>query len=267
MEMDNRIDIRLREAKASGKTVLAPFVTIGYPDVEMSTQIAIALLDSGSDLLELGVPFSDPIADGPTIQKTSFQALQQGVNLRTCLDVVQRLRRHGTDAPLLLMGYFNPFVRYGLEKFIGDAAGVGVDGLIVPDLPPEEAGPFKLLCEDHNIYLIPLLAPTSTDERIAQTCKHAKGFIYCVSLAGVTGARGEFHSEVAGLVGRIRRYTSLPVLVGFGISRSEHVEAVSRFAEGVIVASALLDAIDRTPKESAVQAARDFVKGLFPHNE
>jgi tryptophan synthase alpha chain len=260
--MDNRIDIRLQQVKAAGETVVAPFVTVGFPDVEMSISLAAAVLQSGGDLLELGVPFSDPLADGATIQKTSFRALQNRVNLRTSLDLVRRLRGDGVDAPLILMGYFNPFLRYGLEKFASDAAEAGVDGLIVPDLPPEEAGPFKRMCEDSSVYIIPLIAPTSTDSRIAQACKDAKGFIYCVSLAGVTGARKAIRTGVAPLVGRIRQHTDLPVLVGFGISRREHVEEVGRFADGVVVASALLDAIDRAPIDQIVQTGSDFVAAL-----
>ena len=260
--MANRIDLTLQAVKAAGKTALAPFLTIGFPDLETSEAVAAAVLESGGDLLELGVPFSDPLAEGQTIQKTSFQALRQGVNVRTCLGVVQRLRDRGVDAPLILMGYFNPYLRYGLAEFVRDAADSGVDGFIVPDLPTEESGPFKELCEDHNMYLIPMLAPTSTDERILQACKRAKGFIYCVQLTGVTGSRDKLRAGVADLVGNIRRHTDLPVLVGFGVSRPEHVEEISRFADGAIVGSALLDSIDRAPRDKAVQTARDFVKGL-----
>ena len=260
--MDNRIDVTLRATRAAGKTALAPFVTIGFPDVDTSVAVAAAILESGGDVLELGVPFSDPLAEGPTIQKTSFHALGQGVNVRTCLDVVRRLRDRGIEAPLVLMGYFNPFLKYGQEKFVRDAARAGVDGLIVPDLPSEEAGPFNRLCQGHNLYLVPLLAPTSTDERIAQACKHAEGFIYCVSVTGVTGARTELRGGVSRLVGRIRRHPDLPVLVGFGVSMPQHVREIGVFADGVIVGSALLDAIDKAPREKAVQAAADFLGTL-----
>ena len=262
--MANRIDVRLREATAAGKTVLAPFVTIGFPDVDTSVAVAEALLESGGDLLELGVPFSDPLADGPTVQKTSFRALEQGVNLGTCLGAVRRLRARGIEAPLVLMGYFNPFLRYGLSEFVRDAADAGVDGVIVPDLPPEEAGPLNEFCRSNDVYLIPLLAPTSTDDRILQACKQAKGFIYCVSLTGVTGAREELQSGIEALVARIRRHTDLPVLVGFGVSKREHVEAIAQFADGAVFASALLDAIDRGPPDRAAQTARAFVKRLRP---
>ena len=260
--MPNRIDIMFREASASGRTVLAPFVTIGFPDVDTSVSIAEALLSSGGDLLELGVPFSDPLADGATVQKASFHALRQGVTVHTCLDVVRRLRGRGVDDPLLLMGYFNPFLRYGPAKLARDAAETGVDGLIVPDLPPEEAGPFMRECDRNGLFLIPLVAPTSTDKRIAQACKRAKGFIYCVSLMGVTGARGELREGVSKLVGRIRRHTDLPVLVGFGVSKREHVLEIARYADGAVFASAMLDAIDRAPRDRAVSTAREFVRGL-----
>ncbi len=261
-QSDNRIDRRFRELRGSGQKALVPFVTIGFPDVETSLALADAILQAGADMLELGIPFSDPLADGPTIQRTSYQALKQGVNLRTCLDVLRRLRARRSDAPLVFMGYFNPFLRYGLERFVAEAASAGLDGTIVPDLPPEESGPFQRLCQQHGIYLIPLLAPTSTDYRIAMACKEARGFIYCVSLTGVTGARQQLATGLSDLVSRIRRHTSLPVLVGIGISRPEHVRAASAFADGAVVGSALLDAVDRAPREQAVDTAREFVKAL-----
>jgi len=247
---------------ASGKTILAPFVTIGFPDVDTSIEVVDAILEAGADLVELGVPFSDPLAEGPTIQAASFRALQQGVNMALCLDVFRRLRKRNAEAALVWMGYYNPILRYGLERFVRDAAAAGTDGLIVPDLPGEEAGPLQELCRGSGLHLIPLLAPTSTDERIAQACKHAEGFIYCVSITGVTGARAEFRSGVARLVRRIRRHTDLPVLVGFGVSKAQHVQEIGLFADGVIVGSALLDAIDRASREKAVQAAVDFLGAL-----
>ena len=185
----NRIDVKLKALKDAGQTALAPFVTVGFPDVETSEALAEAIIDSGGDMLELGIPFSDPLADGPTIQMTSYKALQQGVTVRTALDVLRRLRGKMAEAPLIFMGYYNPFLHYGIESFVRDASKAGLDGLIVPDLPTEESGPLRKLCEEHNIHLIPLFAPTSTDERIAQACKGARGFIYCVSLTGVTGPR------------------------------------------------------------------------------
>ncbi|MCI0439506.1 MAG: tryptophan synthase subunit alpha [Chloroflexi bacterium] len=260
--MPNRIDTKLEQIKASGQKALVPWVTVGFPDVKTSEEIAKAILESGGDMLEIGIPFSDPLADGPTIQMASFRALQQGVTLHTSLEVLRNLRKRGVDAPLIFMGYYNPYMRYGLEKFVEDAADAGLDGMIVPDLPPEEAGPFKEILERRGVYLIPLLAPTSTDQRIADACKVARGFIYCVSLAGVTGARQVLASGLSALVARIRRHTDLPVLVGFGISQREHVEEISKFADGAVVASALLNAIDQAPEGRKTQAARDFIKSL-----
>jgi tryptophan synthase alpha chain len=260
--MTNRIDTTLSKLRTAGKPALVPFVTVGFPDVQMSEALAEAILESGGDMLELGIPFSDPLADGPTIQMTSFKALQHGVSLHTCLDVLRRLRQKGVEAPLIFMGYLNPFLRYGIEEFAKDASEAGADGLIIPDLPPDEAGPYQEVFEKHGIYIIPLLAPTSTEERIAQACKHAKGFIYCVSLTGVTGARSALSAGLSELVSRLRRHTDLPVLVGIGVSQRQHVEAIAGFADGAVVGSALLSAIDRSPREQMLQTARDFVKDL-----
>ena len=176
--------------------------------------------------------------------------------------MVRNLRAKGVEVPLIFMGYFNPFLRYGVDKFVRDAADAGLDALIVPDLPTEEVGPFKIMCEQHGIYVIPLLAPTSTDRRIERACKDANGFIYCVSVTGVTGARRELASGISDLVGRIRRYTDLPVLVGFGVSHRRHVEEIGRFADGAVVASALLAAIDKSPRDLVLDTARQFVTGL-----
>jgi tryptophan synthase alpha chain len=260
--MSNRIDATLDALAKSGRNALGPFLTVGYPDLETSTLLARVVLESGADMLELGVPFSDPLAEGPTIQRTSFQALQQGVNVHTCLGVIRRLRREGVDSPLIFMGYVNPFLNYGMERFARDAAEAGLDGVIVPDLPSEEAGLFAGLLEAQGIYVIPLLAPTSSDKRIEQACRRAKGFIYCVSLTGVTGARTELGIGVQDLVERVRRFTDLPLLVGFGVSRIEHVEAIAKFADGAMVGSALLDAVGNVPKGRVLETAREFIEGL-----
>lgn len=260
--MTNRIDKTLREAREAGRPILAPFMTVGYPDLDTSIEIAEAALQSGGDLIELGVPFSDPLAEGPTIQMTSQHALQQGITLRECIGAVRRLREREPDAPVLLMGYYNPFLRFGLERFVDEAADAGVDGLIVPDLPLEEAGTLHEICLRHGIHLVPLLAPTSTTDRIKQACQHAGGFIYCVSLTGVTGARAGLREGLEDLVDRIRVETDLPILVGFGISTPAHVKEVSGYADGAVFASALIDAIAAVPKLEAVQAAREFVTAM-----
>lgn len=260
--MANRIDTTFARLRESGQTALAPFVTVGFPDVATSEEMARAILESGGDMLEIGVPFSDPLADGPTVQMTSYRALQNGVTVRVCLDFVGRLRDSGVASPLILMGYYNPFLRYGPERFLDDAASRGADGLIVPDLPTEEAALFGEMAARRGLHLIPLLAPTSSDARIEDACKAAGGFIYCVSLTGVTGARNSLSGGVSALVERIRRYTDLPILVGFGVSRHEHLEEIASYAEGAIVASAMFDAVDRAPEGGEVEAARSFIRAL-----
>ena len=260
--MLNRIDKTFNSIQNSSKFALAPFITIGYPDIDSSVEMALAALNSGGDILELGVPFSDPLADGPTIQMTSSHALESGVNLKICLETIERIRQKNNEAPLILMGYINPFLKYGLAKFVKDAVSAGVDGLIIPDLPAEESGEFNALCQEQNLYLIPLLAPTSTDSRISLACKGASGFIYCVSLTGVTGARSEVSSGLEELIKRIRSYSDLPVLVGFGISTKSHVAKISKFANGAVFASAMLDQVSEGQKENAGIIVSKFVNNL-----
>ena len=261
--MTNRIDATLATLKSEGRSALAPFVTLGYPDLETSEAMARSILDAGADMLELAIPFSDPIADGPTVQMTSFRALENGTTLRIALDSLRTLRSKGITSPLIFMGYLNPFLSYGIERFAEEASDAGIDGIIIPDLPPEEAPPYQAMLETRGIYLIPLLAPTSTDARIEQACKQASGFIYCVSVTGVTGARSELSGGVEGLVRRIREYSDLPILVGFGVSRREHVENIARFADGAVVASAMLDSVSRVPTEDAAETAARFVRQLL----
>ena len=187
--MPNRIDQTLERLRRSGRPALAPFVTVGFPDVETSVALVRTVLEAGGHMLELGVPFSDPLADGPTVQMTSYRALQNGVTVKKCLEVLSELRESGVDAPMVLMGYYNPFLHYGLDRFLDDAQAAGMDGMIVPDLPTEEAEVLGRMASERGIHLIPLLAPTSSDDRIRDACKAAGGFIYCVSVTGVTGAR------------------------------------------------------------------------------
>ena len=262
MTVSNRLDKTLSNARAEGKSVLSPYITVGFPDVPTSVDIAEAILRNGGDLLEIGVPFSDPMADGPTVQKTSFHALQHGVTVETCLDAVRQLRSRGIESPLMLMGYYNPFLKYGLSDLVRDAVDAGVEGLIVPDLPPEESSELETLCAEHNIHQIHFVALTSTDSRIKYICARASGFIYCVAVLGVTGARQSIRAGVAELVGRVKRHTDVPVIQGFGVSSKEHVDAIATYADGAIVASAMFDAIEHAPADQKVQAAVDFVKGL-----
>ena len=260
--MTNRIDTTLAALRAEGRSALAPFVTLGYPDLETSEEMAKSILEAGGDMLELGIPFSDPLADGPTVQMTSFRALENGMTLRKALNSLRKMRQNGVDAPLIFMSYLNVFLNYGIEQFANDAAEAGLDGIIMPDVPPEEAAPYQETLGIQGIHLIPMLAPTSTEARIEQACKQARGFIYCVSVTGVTGARSELSGGVEGLARRIREHSDLPILVGFGVSTQRHVENIARFADGAIVASAMLDSVSKVPTEDAAETAARFIRGL-----
>ncbi len=241
---------------------LAAYITVGYPQMDSTPALVRALVEGGADFIELGVPFSDPLADGATIQRSSFQALENGVNLEHCLGVAASLRQDGVDVPLIFMGYYNPFLRYGPGRLAHACREAGVDGLIIPDLPPEEAQELAGHCGVSSMDLIFMLAPTSTEERIVRVCQMASGFVYCVSLTGVTGARSGLSPTVAPFLARVRRHTSLPLAVGFGISTREQVEEVSRLAEAAVVGSALIDLIDRTPPERQAAALARFVEEL-----
>lgn len=249
-----RIEATFARLKAERRAGLAAFLTVGYPDVESTLRLVPALIEGGASIIELGVPFSDPVGEGPTIQRASFQALENGVTVDTCLDVTRKLRARGVEAPIILMGYYNPVLAYGIERFAHDAAVAGVDGLIVVDLPPEESAPLLDACIGRGLRLIYLLAPTSTDERIRQVARLASGFIYCVSLTGVTGARAELPTGLDVFINRVRSFSPLPIAVGFGISQRKHFQAVARIADAAAIGSAIIDEIDRSgPSEQAAR--------------
>jgi tryptophan synthase alpha chain len=239
-----------------------PYLMVGFPERTSALELAPALEAAGADLFELGVPFSDPLADGATIQRASERALANGVRLPFCLETVAALRGRGVVAPIVLMGYFNPFLRYGLDRLAVDAASAGADGLIIPDLPPEEAAECRAACRAVGLDLVFFVAPTTPDERIAQIARLASGFIYCVSLTGVTGARRELWAGLPDFLTRVRRHTMLPLVVGFGISTAAHVRQVGAHAEGAIVASALINAIEPLPPEEWASGAAAFLRGL-----
>ena len=258
----DRIAVTFNQLKAERRPGLVLFLTAGFPDQNATLELVPALVEVGADIIELGVPFSDPLADGVTIQASNNLALDQGVTLRDCIDMVKHLRNLVPNTPLLLMGYFNPIFSYGLECFASDAQAVGVDGVIVVDLPGEEAAPLRSELSSRGVHLIPLLAPNSTDERIKQACMNASGFIYCISLTGVTGSREEVPSGAFSLVNRVRQHTAVPVAVGFGISSREHVQAVCREAEAAVVGSALIRTIAESPRDLVLSKARRFVSEL-----
>jgi tryptophan synthase alpha chain len=248
-------------ASAEHRTALVPFVTGGYPTLAESEDLFLALARGGADVVEIGVPFSDPLADGATIQRTSERAIANGVGLKDILAMVSRLRERGLTIPIVLMGYFNPILHYGIERFAADAARAGADGFIVPDLPTEESDELLAACRANQRDLIFLLAPTSTDARIASVAERASGFIYCVSLTGVTGGRKEL-PDLRPYLGRVRERTDLPLAIGFGISSPEHVRQVGAVADGAIVGSALIDAIDHAPAGEATAVAEAFMRRL-----
>lgn len=260
--MADRIREAFEAAKARGRIALAPYVTVGYPRLDSTVAVVKALSAAGADVIELGIPFSDPLADGPTIQASSFAALENGVTPEKCLATVSEIRSAGVRTPLVLMGYFNPVLSYGPERFCRDAAAAGADGMIVPDLSIEESDALAGPAAQAGLAIVPLLALTSTDARIARACRSARGFIYCVSVLGVTGARAHMSGRVRGLVEKVRANTDIPVAVGFGISKPEHVAQVARFADGVAVGGALIDAMGKGPAEDAPRRAAEFIRSL-----
>jgi tryptophan synthase alpha chain len=260
--MSTRLDEAFARIKAQQRTGVIPYVTAGFPTEADTLAIVPALEAAGADAIELGVPYSDPLADGPTIQAASFRALQAGMDTHRTVALAGKLRAAGVQVPLLLMGYYNPILAYGMEAYARDCAAAGVDGLIVADLPEEEAGPLRVHLDAAGIALIPLLAPTSPESRIAAGVAHASGFVYCVSVAGVTGARSGLPAGLAEFVARVRRHTPLPVAVGFGVAERAHVEALGAYADAAVVGSALISVIDSAPPAERAARAGAFVAAL-----
>ena len=242
-----------------GHTALIPYITVGYPSIEAPLKVVPLLARSGCDIVELGIPFSDPLADGATIQKASFYALKNGVTPQLCLEVAKELSRK-VEIPLVFMTYFNPVFNYGLEEFCHAAASSGIDGLIIPDLPPEEGPELEAFTRRRGMDLIYLLAPTSTDERIRLVAEKSRGFIYLVAVTGVTGARDKLPAGLEAFVGRVRRAAAQPLCVGFGISTAEQAAQVARAADGVIVGSRLIQLMEA--EDNFTSPVGDFIKGL-----
>lgn len=238
----NAIAAMFAGAKTAGRAAFLPYFPIGYPDYDTSLDAIVAMAEAGVDGFEIGVPFSDPLADGPTIQAASQVALQNGVTVRKCLEAVRQLRARGVRQPLLLMSYLNPLLAYGPAAFVQDAKAAGADGLIVPDLPPEEAALFAPACARAGLALVFFLAPTSNAQRIALAAQQTTGFIYVVSVTGVTGARTELPPDLAGFIARVRAQTDRPLVLGFGISTPEQARSMNGLVDGFIVGSALVKA-------------------------
>jgi tryptophan synthase alpha chain len=246
------------------KPIFMPYFPLGYPDLSTSIDVIEALAKNGADLIEVGLSFSDPLADGPVIQKATQVALEQGVTVKKSLEAVKELRNRGVDIPLILMGYYNPMLAYGLEKFIRDAVEAGADGFIVPDLPTEEADEFYAAMHGIDAPLIPMLAPTSSADRMEMIARNAKGFIYLVSVTGITGERKSLAEGLGELISQVREHTSAPVCVGFGIGTPEQAKEVGKMADGVIVGTACVRTIGSSekPVETAKQFARSFSDAL-----
>ncbi|MEQ9619397.1 MAG: tryptophan synthase subunit alpha [Deltaproteobacteria bacterium] len=259
----NRIDHKFKELKEKGRIALVTYITAGDPSLEMTADLVFKLEESGADIIELGVPFSDPMADGPAIQLASERALKNGTTLGNVLELIKRIREK-SEIPIIIFGYYNPFFKYGLEKFSMDAAGAGADGVLVVDLPPEEAAELKMHTDGPGLDLVFLLAPTSTSDRISLVAERASGFVYLVSVTGVTGVRPDMDYSLDELADEIQKATNLPVGVGFGISTAEQVSKIARYADAVIVGSAIVRIIEEhgDQKEKLLDELSAFVSNL-----
>lgn len=238
--MNNRIDKRFEELKSADRTALIPFITAGDPEPDWTVDVMHALVDAGSDLLELGVPFSDPAADGPVIQLASERAISKGVSLTAVLGYVERFREKDPDTPVVLMGYLNPIERYGYGAFAKDAAAAGVDGILMVDCPPEEMHLLREDLDENGVYPICLVAPTTTEERMETISRQAEGYLYYVSFKGITGANRLDAESLAAPLETLRHHSGLPLAVGFGIKDAESASAVAGVADGVVIGSALV---------------------------
>jgi tryptophan synthase alpha chain len=238
------------DLRAARRAAFIPYITAGDPDLDGTVELAEVLARAGADIIEIGIPFSDPLADGPTIQRSSERALAHGVSLRQVIERLPEIRERAS-VPIVLMSYLNPILQLGLARFARAARGGGADGVIVTDLPVEEARDVLAACDREGLDLITLAAPTSGAARLEKIARAARGFVYCVTRAGVTGARAQLPADLRALVGAVRAATQKPVAVGFGISSAEHVRAAARFADGVVVGSAIVDRIGRLGSERA----------------
>lgn len=264
-----RVRAAFDAARAATRGALIPYFMCGYPSKQQSIAAVLAAAEAGADIIELGMPFSDPLADGATIQHAGHLALERGMTMRGCMEVAREVSAR-SSAPLLLMGYYNPLLAYGLERFCRDAAASGVCGLIIPDLPPEEAAQLQQAALQAGLTLIFLIPPTTPDARVASIAQLAStipgSFIYCVSLSGVTGARGELPAHLPAFLARVIGYTKsygLPIAVGFGLSKPEHIAAVVQLADGAVVGSALVKLLDEYPEGEQAEAVRRYIGALY----
>ncbi|MGH2633045.1 MAG: tryptophan synthase subunit alpha [Tepidiformaceae bacterium] len=274
--MSDRLKRAFEEGRKAGRPLFIPYVTGGYPTPVDTVPILLAMEAGGADIIEIGVPFTDPLADGATIQHANQVAIEHGVTLAQCFEFVREARAQGLEAPVLFMGYFNPILSLGEERAAKLAHDAGSDGFIVVDLPPEEAGVFVAACRAHDMSFVPLVAPTTAEERIAKLDAVADAFIYCVSMTGTTGGSAVSPEALPEFLARVRRHTKLPLVVGFGISTRAHVEAIGKVADAAAVGSAIIACIDaaagRLSKPGSLdrgpgiaQSVREFVENVSGH--
>ena len=266
--MTTRIDRRFAALKSEKRAALITFMMCGDPDLKTSLELLCALPKAGADVIEVGMPFTDPMADGPTIQAAGLRALKAGTTLHKTLDVITAFRKHDDTTPIVLMGYYNPIYVYGVDRFLYDAKKAGVDGLIVVDLPPEEDDELCLPALKAGVNFIRLATPTTDDKRLPAVLKNTSGFVYYVSITGITGAAIADYSKVGAAVERIKHYTDLPVAVGFGVKTAANAQAISRYADGVVVGSALIDTLvkslkpDGSASATTLSSVTDLVREL-----
>jgi tryptophan synthase alpha subunit len=263
--MSQRLKDTFANGRAEGRTLFMPYVTGGYPEQTDTVPLLLALEAGGADVIELGVPFTDPVADGATVQHANEVAVANGTTFRDCLRFVREAREQGLAAPVLLMGYLNPVMAYGIERAVADTAASGADGYIMVDMPPEEAGEFIAVCKEHDLSFVPLIAPTTGDDRIDSVAAAGDAFLYCVSVTGTTGQRDQLPAGLGEFIARVRAHSALPLAIGFGISRREHVQAVGRMADAAIVGSAIIAAIDAADPERRAERVREYVEGVTGH--
>jgi tryptophan synthase alpha chain len=268
--MANRIVEKFNHLKTDNRGGFIPFIVAGDPNLHVTGQLILELARNGASIIELGVPFSDPVADGVTIQAAAERALKNPVSVEAILNVVKQVRREKCDVPIILFSYFNPILQFGLEEFAGKAVEAGIDGILITDLVPEEAEDFRSILAAKDLCLIMLAAPTSSDARLQKICAKASGFVYAVSRAGVTGARNALSGDAENLVQRLRKYTDLPVAVGFGISNAAQVSATWQYADAAVVGSAIVAEIARLSlimdenSEEFVEKIGTFAGNLVP---
>ncbi|HEY6540484.1 MAG TPA: tryptophan synthase subunit alpha [Ktedonobacteraceae bacterium] len=263
-----KISRAFEQAKCKGRGALMPYFMCGFPSTAQSVELVLAAIESGADIIELGMPFSDPLADGATIQYAGHVALERGMTTRGCMEVARQISAR-SDAPLILMGYYNPVLAFGIERFCEAAAASGICGLIIPDLPPEEASPLQQAAQHNGLSLIYLVPPTTPNKRIATIVQMAAAqtgsFIYCVSLSGVTGERAQLPPHLRDFIQQVFGYTKehgLPLAVGFGLSTPAHIAEVTSYADGAVVGSALVRLIEENPPEKQVEAVKAYIASL-----